>query len=355
MPSPELEARALRAIAAAFDVANWNYIGGALRPPAFALLEGAVTLGTWTPEGRTIGLTRALVFDRPWDEVLEVLKHEMAHQFAHEVLGARDERSHGAGFAFACAKFGIDPSATGPVRPTQGPVDPARRKAVERIHKLLALAASPNQNEAEAAMRAARRKMLEHHIDTPGASPTGYTTRHVGPVKARFHAWEKILGGLLGEHFFVRPIWVKTFVASEGLEGDVLEISGSPEDLEVAEYVHSFLTATGERLWSAHKRAARITSDRDRLRFLAGVMSGFNAKLVEGRQAEQVAGLVWVGDPGLEDYVDQRHPRLRSVGIRVSGAGGFTEGRSAGRNIVLHKGVPSKGGGGGGLLGGPVR
>ncbi len=355
MPSPELESRALHALAAAFDVANWNYIGGALRPPAFALLDSESTLGTWSAEGRTIAIARALVFTRPWDEVVEVLKHEMAHQFAHEVLGARDERSHGAGFAYACAKFGIDKSATGPVRPTSGVTDPARRKAVERIHKLLALAASPNQNEAEAAMRAARRKMLEHHIDTPGASPTGYTTQTVGPVKARFHAWEKILGGLLGEHFFVRPIWVKTFVASEGREGDVLELSGAPEDLDVAAYVHAFLTTTSERLWSQHKRASRIGSDRDRLRFIAGVMSGFNAKLVEGRQAEQAAGLVWVGDPDLEDYVGQRHPRLRSVGIRVSGAGGFSEGRHAGRSIVLHKGVQSKGGGGGGLIGGPTR
>lgn len=354
MPAPELETRALHALAAAYDVANWTFIRRALRPPAFALMDGERTLGTWQEQGRTIALSRALVFERPWDEVVEVLKHEMAHQYAHEVLGARDERSHGAAFAFACNKFGIDPTATGPVRPSSGTVEPARRRAVERIHKLLALAASPNQHEAEAAMRAARRKMLEHHIESPGRPPSGYATRHVGPVKARFHAWEKILGGLLGEHFFVRAIWVRTYLAAEGREGDVLELSGASEDLEVAEYVHAFLTTTGDRLWDAHKRAARLRSDRDRLRFVAGVMSGFNAKLVEGRTAEQAAGLVWVGDVGLDDFVEQRHPKLRSVGIRVSGAGGFSEGRSAGRNIVLHKGMTAKGGGGGGLIGGPT-
>jgi hypothetical protein len=355
MLSSELETRALHAIAAAFDVANWTFLGGALRPPVFAFLTADATLGSWQPTTRTLALSRRLVFERPWDHVVEVLKHEMAHQFAHEVLGARDERSHGTGFAFACRKFGIDPTATGPVQPSSAAaLDPARRRAVERIHKLLALAASPNRNEAETAMRAARRKMLEHHIESPGTPPSGYATCTVGPTKARFHAWEKILGGLLGEHFFVRAIWIRNFIAAEGLSGDVLELSGSPEDLDVATYVHAFLTATGERLWSEHRRAAKLRSDRDRLRFIAGVMSGFASKLGEERTAEKAAGLVWVGDADLDGYVAQRHPKLRSVGIRVSGAGGFSEGRSAGRNVVLHKGVTAKGGGRGGLIGGPT-
>ena len=42
----------------------------------------------------------------------------------------------------------------------------------------------------------------------------------------------------------------------------MLELCGTPANLEVAAYVHAFLTDTAQRLWREHKRALGINSDR---------------------------------------------------------------------------------------------
>jgi len=79
------------------------------------------------------------------------LKHEMAHQFVHEVLGEQ-EAPHGPAFRATCARLGIDQRAGGLPQPAQSA---DQRRLLERVHKLLALAQSDNQHEAEAAAAAA--------------------------------------------------------------------------------------------------------------------------------------------------------------------------------------------------------
>src|SRR5262245_45763460 len=105
----DLERAALFEISAAWHSFNGTYLKNALMPPSFELHEGSSLLGKWQRERRTIALSRALVFEHPWGSVEEVLKHEMAHQFAEEVLGAVDETSHGAAFRTACERLAIDP------------------------------------------------------------------------------------------------------------------------------------------------------------------------------------------------------------------------------------------------------
>lgn len=336
----------LAALASAWDLANGIYLRGALRSPVFALMDSERALGQWNGHTRTLSIARSLVYQHPWGAVCEVLRHEMAHQYAQEVLGVRDESPHGGGFVAACRRLAVDPIASGPVG--SAPPDTSVDRAVAKIHKLLALAASPNRNEAEAAMRAARRRMLEHQISGLPAAAGRYLSREIGEVRERVPAHERLVAGLLAEHFFVRPIWVQTYRVADDVAGSVLEVSGTPDAVDVAEYVHGFLLRAADTAWRAH-RDLRGLGDRDRRRFLSGVIQGFHEKLRAERPSEAQAGLVWVGDPGLERYIDTRHPRLRRSGLKLSAGGGFEDGRRAGRALVLHRGVsvsPS---------GGPVR
>ena len=71
--------------------------------------------------------------------LVEVLKHEMAHQFVDEVLGVHDEPDHGPVFRQVCDERGIDARAAG-----APDADRARDHVLDRIAKLLALAGSPN-------------------------------------------------------------------------------------------------------------------------------------------------------------------------------------------------------------------
>jgi len=207
--------------------------------------------------------------------------------------------------------------------------------------RLLALSGSANVHEAESATNEARRLMLLHNIDaavTAGAA--GFSFRHVGAVSARTDASARILAGILGRHFFVSVIWVPSYQAAQARRGHVLELCGTAANLDVAAYVHGFLTDTAERLWRAHKASLGIRSDHERRRFLAGVMTGVGEKLAAGARQSQREGLVVHADAQREAYLRQRYPRRAS---RSAGAPtrtrAYEEGREAGRNIELQRPV----------------
>lgn len=332
-----LETALLRELLAQWKQINASYFKGALRPPTLELTEVTHVLGRWSPDTRSLEISRPLVLAQPWGVVVEVLKHEMAHQYAHEVLRATDETPHGAAFRDVCARLGIDAAASG--MPSARSAEETR--VVERIARLLALAESPNVHEAEAAAVAAQRLMLKYNVDAQSRGEArGYAFKHLGKPSGRVHEHERILAMLLGKHFFVEVIWVPVYRALEGKRGSVLEICGTPSNLEMAEYVHAFLGHTAEQLWLEHRREHRIDGNRDRRVFLAGVMAGFADKLARDQKGHTQAGLVWVKDAQLDGFFRRRHPYVRHVrhtGQRKNEA--FGHGREAGRRIVLRRGV----------------
>jgi hypothetical protein len=335
----QLAAALLRELADTWREINANHFRGRMRPPVFALSEVGSRLGQWDGRTRTLSIDRTLVLQRPWSVVREVLKHEIAHQFVDEVLKIHDQAAHGPAFAEVCGRFGIDPSATGmPAAPAGGE---GGSPVLRRISRLLALAESPNVHEAEAAMKAAQRLMLKHNIDAGVAAATeGYAFVQLGVPRKRVEAAEHVLAGILSRHFFVESIWVPSYLPAEGRSGRVLELCGTVSNLEVASYVHGFLLETAARLWREHKRKHGIESDQERRRFQAGVMSGFAEKLKSSAKESQREGLIWIGDPQLEQFLHQRYPRRvggGSVGMRLTQA--YEHGRAAGRQIVLHKPV----------------
>ncbi|MFI5299017.1 MAG: SprT-like domain-containing protein [Polyangiales bacterium] len=336
----QLEAALLRALVTAWKAFNWDAFRNAMTPPAIELVEATSTLGRWVPDRRAIELSRAMTVAQPWAVTIEVLKHEMAHQYVDEVLGVTDETAHGPRFRQVCETIGIDPAAAG--LPTVDAVasDEATR-VLDKIRKLLALAESPNRNEAESAAAAAQRLLLKHNLDrVADTNARGYAVRHLGEPTGRVSEADNRLATILEAHFFVDVIWISVYRPREGKRGSVLELCGTPSNLEIAEYVHAFLKSTADRLWREHQRADGVRSNRDRRRFVAGVMAGFDKKLASEKIAAKQAGLVWVGDADLSRFFRRRHPHIR----RSSYGGGhrgeaFARGHAAGTAIQLHRGV----------------
>jgi len=348
----ELEAALVRELRSTYEDLNHAFFRRRLAPAAIALSDSPSRLGRWVPLDRTIEIARRLVLTQPWGVVVEVLKHEMAHQFVHEVLGATDESAHGPAFRDLCVRLGIDRSAAG--MPAAGATTDEDARVLERIAKLLALAESANVNEAQAAMSAAQRLMLKHNLESVGdpRRAHAYGFRHLGKPTGRVSEAERLLGAILGSHFFVEVIWVPVYRPAEAKKGSVLEACGTPANLEMAAYVHAFLTHTADQLWREHKRSKRIRGDRDRRTFLAGVMVGFLEKLNAQRVHHKEQGMIWVGDADLEEFYRKRHPRIvrvRHTGSRRTEA--HHHGREAGKKIVLHKPVGSGPSGGVKLLG----
>jgi hypothetical protein len=210
-------------------------------------------------------------------------------------------------------------------------------------------------------MNAAHRLMLTHNIDLARTrAASGYRARTIGPPRARHDVWEKLLFGILSSHFFVRVVWVTVLDTTEVTQRrgrpafakrTVAECVGTPANLEIAAWVYEFVGVTGERLWKEHRREHALRGDRERRRYLAGLVVGFRQQLEESAARCKVEGLVWVGDPGVDDLVARRHPRLVRSGVRVTQSDAFHHGKADGKRIVLHKPIRGERGGGGQLTG----
>jgi hypothetical protein len=274
--------------------------------------------------------------------LVEVLKHEMAHQFTSQVLGI-DEPPHGPAFLQVCRERGIDARAAGDVD-SNG----ERHAVLGKVAALLSLAESQNPHEAEAAMGAAQRLMLKHNIEhLASAERQGYRSLHLGNPTGRVEEWARVVASILRDFFFVETLWVSVYRPREAKWGSVLEVCGTKENVELAEYVHGFLVHTAEMLWREHRARQGLRGNRDRRKYIAGVMAGFHSKLSKERGSDQARGLLWLGDDKLKAFFRRRYPHVRSVSYGTSGGThAYGEGHREGERIVLRKGVSSRGDGG---------
>ncbi len=319
-----------------------------MRSPLLLIEQTSRRLGAWAKIGRTLRLSKQLIETHPWPEVIEVLRHEMAHQYVDEVLGVSDQSAHGPAFRKVCADRAIDHRAVG--MPT---LSLQAESVLRKVGRLLALADSDNEHEARSAMSTAHRLMRKHNIACeaqPKADVYGF--RSLGQIRRRMPAHERVLAGILGEHFFVRPILVSAFDVNTTRRGHILEVCGRTENLDIATHVHAFLLETAQRLWLAHKLAQGIVGNKDRRKYLQGLMMGFSDRLRSEAQSAQAAGLVWVGDPDLAQWMGRRHPRTRTSRSRsIQADAAWCAGHTAGKKLVINKPISNKSRGIRGLLG----
>ncbi len=327
---------------------NRDKLANRLKLPVFLIDRANRRLGFWDDRQRTLGISEQHIWQHPWLDVVETLKHEMAHQYVTEALGIRDETSHGGAWKEACRLLDIPAQAT--ATPGHAPETETDRM-LAKVKKLLALAESPNVNEAESAMAAAHALILRYNLDaTKAVEAPDFAWRRIGQTAAAIGLDAKLVASILSRWFFVECVWVSVYVAPKDRMERQLEVLGTQTNLELAHYAHDFLHAACESLWRSHARAGVKGSRRE---FVAGVLTGFSQKLQSERQVQAGRGLVWLGDPALGGYVKSRYRHLRSMtstGVRQSDA--HQAGVSAGQKLRIHQGMEGKGrAGGGGLLG----
>lgn len=337
----ELENQLIHALLSAWHSCNCDFFRDALRPPVIALDDTVVRLGQWHGAERRLSLSRPLVRTRSWRAVREVLKHEMAHQYVDEVLGITDETAHGPAFLRVCAERHIDARAAGAVDEGDGQgadKNDEDDRVMRRVQKLLALADSDNENEAEAAANAAQRLMLEHNIAAQGRTGRLYITRALGPPVVRLYTHERLLAGLLARHFFVEVVFCQAYLPDVGRRGSYIEVSGTVDNLAMAEWIFNFLLGAAERTCQQQIKAGVVVG-RDRLRFLTGFMGGVSEKLAREATKTSEQGLVWTGDPDLAAHVRRLHPRLYASSLRTVVNEAHLRGRAAGNDVVISRPV----------------
>ncbi|HSO19481.1 MAG TPA: DUF2786 domain-containing protein [Desulfosarcina sp.] len=345
------ERRVLRGLAAEWENACWllpENIRRAVKKPIFAIHKMPRRLGTWHPDKCQITLSRDMVADGRWDDIREVLLHEMAHQVAHEALKAGSESDHGPGFMRACAWLSANPAASGAYRSLRDRLRRGDRldaddRMAARIHKLMALAESSNPHEAHAAMRKAYELIARHNVDLiEQGRRQDYTSIFLGTPRVRHFREAYHLAHLLQNFYFVQGVWVEAWVLDSNRMGRVLEISGSPRNVQIADYVHDAVNRYIDAAWEDYREGPRLNRYR-KTDFAVGVVEGFAATLQDAAASTAADSRmpVRMEDQALTCYVSQRYPHVRRSSRRGPGhdAQVLADGTRKGRQLVIAKGI----------------
>jgi len=348
----------LRGLVAEWENALWllpESLRGFIKRPLFAIREMPTRLGCWSREKREITLSRSIITEHPWDDVKEVLLHEMAHQVAHEGLQATSEPDHGDCFRQACRLLRANPAASGSYRPLhvrlhQGEELKDRDRIVVRIHKLMALAESSNPNEAQAAMRKAHQLISRHNVDliAQGAD-RDYHSIFLGKPRLRHFREAYHLAHLLQDYYFVQSMWIQAWVLEKGRMGRVLEISGTRENVRIADYVHAVICRYIDKAWADYQRNKALNRYR-KTDFAVGIIEGFKATLQQAtttysRSADTHLPAT-IEDHALSRYVAHRYPHVRSFSRRGPGhdARVLADGTESGRRLIIARGISRRDG-----------
>ncbi|MHC4140248.1 MAG: SprT-like domain-containing protein, partial [Planctomycetota bacterium] len=306
----------VRQLKADWKTANYHYFEDSMRLPNLELSSSTDVLGKW--EGgfhRRLSISIVLINNYKWEYVQEVLYHEMAHQYVEEVLGIRDSLPHGEAFKRVCLENSIDPTATGDIqswvekRNNTSSVSSENHKILDKVHKLLALAQSPNEHEAQNAMTKAHEFLLKHNLSLLDMQTEwNYIYKQIGEVERR-NPIKSIISAIISKFFFVEAIWTFGYDQQyENRSGQVLEIYGTPENVEMAEYIYDYLQNISELLWAEYKKREKISGNRHRRTFIYGLLDGFYNKLDSRFIENQSKKLVWKGDPRLKEFYRRRNP-----------------------------------------------
>lgn len=346
------------------DFANINqvHLGGLLSFPVLDIAPDLGSLGRYCAETRTLSVSLRHIENDPWVAVLETLKHEMAHQYVAEVLRRPNEVPHGPAWRQVCGRLGITPRATwagahaaghDPMGAASGE-DPRLRK----VRKLLALGGNnPNEHEVQAALDKAHALMLRYNLQLAdvAAADRELRVRWVGEPQTRVERYLYGIARILDDYFFVRAIWVPTYIPERDRPASQLELCGEEANLEMAAYIHDNLVRQLPALWLRYRRAHNGLAKGIRARnsYFDGVLSGFGSQLEVRRREIREEGLIWVGDARLDELYRRRNPRIHTARV-----GGYVDpnirrdGVEAGEKLRISRPVQDKGKGVRGLLAG---
>ena len=350
-----LEHRIVHGLSCEWENALWllpSQDRNRLKRPFFSLRDMSSRLGYWSDEKNELALSRSLVINFSWDDVREVLFHEMAHQYAVQVLGAVNTPPHGPAFKKACRLLRANPKASGSFKPLhetlQNSASHENDRILIRVKKLMSLAESQNRFEAEAAMAKAHLLIKKYNIDLLlKTSHRDFVSIFVGTPALRQHREAYYLADLLQTFYFIQGLWVSAYVVEKGKMGRVFEISGTVSNIKIASYVYDFVTTYIHTQWKRYNALKRLNRYR-KTDFAIGIIEGFSNKLKSGKQVNKHANptraLVKTDDPLLKQYMSYKYPNTKSFQRTASNQDDkvLKDGYVIGKKLVISKGIVHK-------------
>ncbi len=324
-----------------------------LKRPLIQLNPELSCWGRWQKApNRLLELNTELLLSHPWYAVLEVFRHEIAHQVVDECFPSLQEAPHGPKFREVCLNLGSNPAASGTLPPLDQRVFSDEEdglseesKLAVKVRKLLALSQSANQHEAEQALLKAREltEKYELSIDEQHASAEFHAVSIGEPVSRR-DIVQLIISNILQDFYQVMVIWTDVPNLLSGKYQKVLMLHGTKSNLKIAAYAYDCIIRQIDQAWNRHIQTATpptkagYTGKRD---FAIGLLDGFREALEKHQPEPEVQAMVLLRRAPLENFFNQLYPSVRkssSRGIHCDKTL-LDEGEKVGRTLVLHPGL----------------
>ena len=315
-----------------------------LQTPLFKISYSKRKLGTWDKTNRTITISVHTLRNYSWEQVVNVIKHETAHQIVDELLVTDDNLPHGEAFKKACNILGLDPEQEMPSSPVNEDI-PERDRIAMKIQKLLALGDSPNKNEAENAVAKAHELMLKYNISVCSSDQKRhFTVRPIGPTSGKIPSYYSPLCNILSDFYFVEPIFYSYF------ENKAVEIFGEPHNLDIAEYVFHFLINEANRQWKELKKSPEYKGkySHTKVGFMMGFFYGVKEKLAASHKAaensipETSMLPVKKNDKILKEKFRNHYTSLKTrYSSSPTNLNGYSQGKTQGKNTAIRSAMKS--------------
>ncbi|MCK5098693.1 MAG: DUF2786 domain-containing protein [Desulfobacteraceae bacterium] len=333
-----------------------------LTAPIINISSGKKTLGWWNDKNKTLSISSHLIKNEIWDIVLEVLKHEMAHQYVSEFYDNAD--MHGKYFKTACKKLGVHPAFVAGIKDYhkklqefKGELPDKAQKMLKKVEKLMALGQSSNEAEAQAASRKANYLLNKYNLEQTNTRNDNPNIKYLTICfkKKRIESIQRAILSILKDYYFVNCLTSSIYHAQDDEVYKSIVLVGRKEALKVAEYVYYFLFDTAQTLWQKFKKENNAKRG-DKLSFDMGFIAGIQhnhkimfkeSKIKINRNSslpiKTLKALIAENQKYNQIEQSRLFPRLKTVryGRHKVESGAFKEGFKNGKNTQIDKGISS--------------
>lgn len=310
---------------------------GTSYPLYLTIYNHTKNLGYFDPHFYELGFHECLMHAAKVD-LHTIIRHELAHYLTFINYGP-SVQPHGVEFRTFCdrIKWGeevfraticLEEANEGQICPTS--------EILRKIQKVMALQSSSNPHEAETAMLKAQELLLKHNVDAKALVEDGdkMVLKRIliqKKIDTKTTAISKIL-----ETFFVSCVFKRTssFVA--------LEILGTPENIDIAEYVAHVLQVEMERLWREVQRTTHLQGQIAKNSFFYGLAKGYCDKIEAHKKRYDTAtsSALLVIEKQLTEAKEMVYPKLKTKkSKRGYSPDADSLGQKMGKNLNINTGI----------------
>ena len=290
-----------------------------------------------------------------WSEIKELLKHLLAIHIESQNKAALEDAQNIIWVSFWARNSDF---VFNPKMPTLRTLDEACNPLSEKIEKLLRLAQSDNENEAHLALQKAQELMNKESTFSGKFSLSKAV--HTLPIRLKKKKLTEdceYLGAILKEYFNVEVVYGWEWNFEKNIHHKIMELSGKPSDLLIAEHVYFYLKNTFESLWRKFRSQTKTRGVYDTIAskraYYAGLFKGFASTLEASKKASEEARnasgdidqginqLMVLKQDQLIEYMTQKYPgiKTRKPVYRKVDREKMISGMRDGKNITIKPGI----------------